>query len=133
MPEKSDWWYKRHCASIGVHGKMGKNQSELRGYRVRRTWIVVLIIIEFLGFIPILGIFRLLPHIGKDFWPIAAIMWGTLYLFTALHLRSLHCPRCGKKYFGDFSALFGGYVAPGQRYSVFKKECINCGLGKNSN
>ena len=73
----------------------------------RRTWIIALMMIEFLGFIPVLGIFGLLSNkrFGKDFCPVAAIIWVALYLFTASRLRSLRCPQSGKKYFGNFSAI----------------------------
>jgi len=72
-------------------------------------------IIEFLGFIPVLGIFSILSInlFGKRFWPVAAIMWLALCLLTALRLRCFLCPQCGKNYFGNFSALFGGYVSQG--------------------
>ena len=114
---------------------MSEEQSKSGSYIVRRTWLVAFMIIEFLGFIPVLGIFGLLSNkrFGKDFWPMAAISWVALYLFTVSLLRSLRCPQCGKNYFGNFSALFGGYVAPGRRYSLFRKECANCGLRKDSN
>jgi hypothetical protein len=51
-------------------------------------------IVEGLGFIPVLGIFGLLSnrHFGQGFWPFAAIMWVVLYLLTALRLLSLRCP-----------------------------------------
>jgi hypothetical protein len=50
--------------------------------------MIAFMIIEFLGLIPVLGIFGLLSNrvLGKDFWPTAAIMWVALYLFTASHL-----------------------------------------------
>jgi hypothetical protein len=91
-------------------------------------------IVEGLGFIPVLGIFGLLLNrfFGQRFWPIAATLWVALYFLTALRLRCLRCPRCGKSYFGNFFALFGGYVSPGHRYTLFSKECANCGLRKDS-
>jgi len=114
---------------------MSVEQSQRGRYTVLRTWIIVLMIVEVLGFIPVLGIFGLLPNmlLGQTFWPVAAIMWIVLFLLTALSLRWLRCPRCGVSYFGNFSALFGGYVAPGQRYSLFSKKCANCGFRKDSN
>ena len=92
-------------------------------------------IVEVLGFIPVLGNFGPLPKkdLGQHFWPIATITWVTLYLLIAFRLRFFPCPRCGKSYFGSFLALIGGYDSPGHRYSLFSKECANCGLRKDSN
>lgn len=74
----------------------------------RRSWIIAFMIIEFLGFIPVFGIFGLLSNtrFGKDFWPMTAIIWVAVYFLTALRLRFLRCPRCGKHYFDNFLALF---------------------------
>ena len=104
-------------------------------YKVRRTWIVAFMTIEFLGFVPLLGILGLLStrHWGQRFWALAAIMWVALYLFAVLNLRWIRCPRCGMNYFGNFSALFGSYDSLGHRYSLFSKECANCGLPRDSN
>ena len=100
-----------------------------------RTWIIVFMIIEFLGFIPILGIFGIFSNklFGHRFWPIAAIIWLVLYLLTALRLQCFHCPQCGKNRFGNFSAFLGGYVSQGRRYSLFSKECANCRSQGDSN
>jgi ribosomal protein S27AE len=113
---------------------MSEEQSQSESHIVRRTWIIAFMIIEFLWFIPVLGIFGLLSNkrFGKDFWPAAAIIWVAFYFLTALRLRFLRCPRCGKSSFGNFLALFGGYVSPGQRYSLFSKECANCGFREDS-
>lgn len=129
------WLDKRYCSSTGEYGEMSEDQSRSGSYIVLRRWIVAFMIIEFLGFVPLLGIFELLPNklLGQRFWPLVAIMWVALYLLTASCLRWLRCPRCRKNYFGTFSALFGGYVAPGQRYILFSKECANCGLRRDSN
>jgi ribosomal protein S27AE len=100
-----------------------------------RTWIIVFMIIEFLGFIPVLGIFGVLPNrrFGMDFWPLIAIIWCAFYLFVGLNLRSLHCPQCGKSYFGNYLDLLGGYEVPGRRFSLFTRECANCGSREVSN
>jgi hypothetical protein len=92
-------------------------------------------IIEFLAFIPVLGIFGLLSNksFGKTFWPAASIFWVALYFLTALRLRFLRCLRCGGNYFGNFSSLLGGYDSPGHRYNLFSKECANCGFRSDSN
>lgn len=114
---------------------MSQEQSQLGTYIVLRTWTIAFMIIEFLGFIPVLGIFGFLSkgRFGKDFWRTAAIAWAVLYLFIATCLRSLSCPQCGKNYFGNFLALFGGFVAPGHQYNLFSKECANCELRKMPN
>ena len=114
---------------------MSIEQNQAGSYYVLKTWIIAFMIFEFLGFVPILGICGLLSIrlIGEDFWPVAAIIWVVVYLFTTLRLRSLRCPRCGKNYFGNLLALFGGYVALRHRDSLFSKECANCGLRIGSN
>ena len=124
-----------HPTSTGEYSEMSQEQSQPGSYVVLRTWTIAFMIIEFLGFIPVLGVFGLLSneHLSQRFWPIAAIMWAALFLLTALRLRYLRCPRCGKNYFGNFSALFGGYDSPGHKYSLINKECANCGLRKVSN
>ena len=110
-------------------------RSQSEAYVIRRKWIIAFTITEFLGLIPVLGLFGLLSnrYFGQRFWPFIAIIWVVFYLATASCLLSLRCPQCGKNYFGNFFALFGGYVSPGHRYSLFKKECANCGLRRNSN
>ena len=89
---------------------MSEEQRQSGSYIFRRAWIIVFMIIEFLGFIPVLGIFGILSNkpFGQRFWPTAAIMCVALYLLAALRLRHLRCPRCGENYFENFSALFGG-------------------------
>jgi hypothetical protein len=94
---------------------MSEEQSQSGRCVAQRGWNIAFGIIEFLGFIPVLGIFGLLPdkHLGKDFWPVGAIIWIAVYFLTALRLRFLRCPRCGKNYFDSFLTLFGGHVYPG--------------------
>ena len=131
----SVWLDRRYCSSTGEYDEMSEEQSQSGSYIVHRAWIIVFMIIESFGFIRVLGIFGILSSklFEQRFWPIAAIMWLVLYLLTALRLRCLRRPQCGKNYFGNFSALFGGYVSPGHHYSLFSKECANCGLWKASN
>jgi hypothetical protein len=114
---------------------MTNYQTQWESYRVRRRWIIACIIVEFLGFIPFVGIVGIasIKHFGRDFSMVGAILFMSLYLYTGSRLRKLRCPRCGQNYFGDFSALFGGLIAPGRRYSLFGKECAYCGLRKYSN
>jgi hypothetical protein len=110
-------------------------QTQWESYRLRRRWIIAFIVIEFLGFILFIGIVGIesTKHFGRDFSLVAMILFMALYLHTGSRLRELRCPRCGQNYFGDFSALFGGLIAPRRRYSLFGKECAYCGLRKYSN
>jgi hypothetical protein len=114
---------------------MSEERSHPRSSMDGRTWIIAFMIIEFLGFIPVLGIFGFLSNkrFGKNIWPRAAIIWLALYCLTALRLRFLRCPRCKKRYFGNFLALFGDFVSLGQRNSLISEECANCGFRNDSN
>jgi hypothetical protein len=73
---------------------MSNYQTQWERYRVRRRWIIAFTIIEFLGFIPIVGIVGLLTNkfLGRNLWVLAAIFYGALYLFTGSRLRVLCCP-----------------------------------------
>lgn len=112
------------CRLVSI-ANITATQNQLSSKRIRTAWIIVFTLVELLGFIPILGVFGLLPNrgFGKNFWPMAAILWGALCLFTGSCVQSLRCPRCEQNYF-DIAALFGSYDGP---TSLFKKECVNCG------
>jgi hypothetical protein len=87
----------------GIH----KYRRQWQAFRSRRNLIAVLLVAEFLGFLPIVALVasveRRLFSADKMFFP-AALLWGALYIFTASRLRNFPCPRCGRNFFGGFFA-----------------------------
>ena len=106
-------------------GGARRYQSQWQAYRARRTLLGVLVCVEFVSFIP-LTIFAeraltpLLPT-GNSAFLVTSLMFGAVYLFTVLRLRSFPCPRCGKNFFGGF------FATP---ETVWGQDCANCGLRK---
>jgi hypothetical protein len=100
-------------------------QNDWLAFRKRRKRLAILLVVEFLGFLPFVG---LVVTIEKHFFSTArmtfpaAFFWGALYLFTGSQLRRFPCPRCGKNFFGSVFARSGDDLR-GQR-------CAYCGLQK---
>ena len=105
-------------------------------YRVRTRWTVICLILEFLAFIPVVGIASVVSRklLGTDLWYPAAIVWGLLYVFTIFRLRNFPCPRCNKNFFGgiDFDAKTAGNLFSMPTVFVGRK-CAFCGLRKYAN
>jgi hypothetical protein len=109
---------------------MADYREQWRRYKVRERWIVAVMILEFVGFLPFIAVVsiaskRLIP--GTDVPANAAIVgWMALFLFTGTRLRTFRCPRCGKNFsggiFGDIRVLIRSPKA------FFGKECVYCGL-----
>ena len=97
--------------------------SQWQAFRKHRNKIALLLAAEFLAFLPFVALVatveRHLFSTGKVAFP-AALLWGALYAFTGLRLRTFPCPRCGKNF-------FGGVFGTG---NVFGRSCANCGLGR---
>src|SRR5215472_17895703 len=100
---------------------MSSYQSEWERCRRRRKKFIILLVAEFLAFIPfvalVVGIERKLlstSHLGMP----AASVWGMLYGYTIFHSWKFPCPRCGKNFAGKMG---GPQVLSGRR-------CAYCGL-----
>ncbi len=98
-------------------------QNDWLAFRKRRKRLAILLVVEFLGFLPFVG---LVVTIEKHFFSTArmaipaAFFWGALYLFTGSQLRRFPCPRCGKNFFGRVFARSGG--------DLRGQKCAYCGL-----
>jgi hypothetical protein len=104
---------------------MNLYEKDWKEYRIRRKRILVLIVAEFLAFIPVVALVAIVErklfstaYLGFP----TAVVWGTLYLSTGFRLRKFPCPRCSKNFFGKMG---GPLVFFGQR-------CAYCGLRKYS-
>ncbi len=110
-------------ANSGVH----KYQSEWKAYRKRRTWLAVLVCVEFLAFIPFMALveplLRSMLSNEKLGFLATFLLFGAVYLFTGSRLRSFACPRCGANFFG------GIFVSRITLRAVLGR-CANCGLRK---
>jgi hypothetical protein len=99
-------------------------QSEWENFKRRRTRIYLFMVLEFLAFIPFVGLVGIVERrlLGTDhlFKP-AVLLWGALYLLTGSRLRTFPCPRCGQKFFGGFFATSGNFLG---------NKCASCGLPK---
>jgi len=91
-------------------------QREWVDFRKHRNRILLYLVFEFLGFMPIVG---LAAMIDRSFTFPAGLVWGAVYLFTVSRLRNFPCPRCGKNFFGGFFGTAENFRA---------LECANCGL-----
>jgi hypothetical protein len=105
-------------------GGLQRYQRQWQAYRTRRNVIAIVLVVEFLLFLPfvalVVGLEKHLFSTDKSFFP-AALLWGALYIFTASRLRSFPCPRCGRNFFGGF------FATP---ETVLGRYCANCGLRK---
>jgi len=112
------------------HSEMSSYQIQWEEYRTRRRKIVACMIIEFLAFVPVVGIVSLASRrlFSIDLAFPAMLLWGILYIYTGSRLRSFLCPRCGKNFvggiLGDSSLLFS------KPRAFIGRECANCGLEK---
>ena len=103
-------------------GGAHKYQRQWQAFRWRRTWLGALLIAEFVAFFPFL---ILVATIEEDLFSTknavfaAALLWGTVYVFTAFRLRKFPCPRCGENFF------FGLFDRP---RNVLGRRCAKCGL-----
>lgn len=111
---------------------MSSYQIQWEQYRTRRTKIAACMIVEFLAFIPFVGVIsvasRRLFSINLAF-P-AALLWGILYIYTVSRLRSFLCPRCGKNFLGGI--LGNSSLLFSKPRAFFGRECAYCGLEKYS-
>jgi hypothetical protein len=100
-------------------------QSQWQNYRERRTRLGVLVLVEFLAFIPFVALVeKALRHVlpaGNSAFLTAGFMFGAIYLYTGSRLRTFPCPRCGENFFGGFFATPKTMLGP---------SCANCGLRK---
>jgi hypothetical protein len=101
-----------------------KYQNQWQAYRKHQTLLGVLLIAEFLAFVPfvvlVVTLEKSLFQTNKMFLP-AAIFWGAIYMFTGAQLRRFSCPRCKENFFGGF------FATP---TTVMGRSCANCGLRK---
>ena len=100
---------------------MNLYEGEWKRYREHRTKIIVLMVTEFLAFIPVVALVAVVErklfstsHLALP----AALVWGVLYLYTVSRLRKSPCPRCGKNFFGKI----------GGPQVLFDRKCAYCGL-----
>jgi len=102
---------------------MSQYRQEWEQYRKHKTKIVVLLIAEFLAFIPFVALVAVAERklFSTSYLRLpSALLWGTLYLFTVFRLRKFPCPRCGKNFFGKI----------GDPQVLFDRKCAYCGLQK---
>jgi DNA-directed RNA polymerase subunit RPC12/RpoP len=99
-------------------------RRQWQAFRSRRNLIAVLLVAEFLSFLPFMALVgsveRRFFSTGKMFFP-AALLFGALYIFTGSRLRSYPCPRCGKNFFGGFFAT---------SKTMLGRNCAHCELPK---
>ncbi len=86
-------------------GSAHKYRCQWQAFRSHRNLIAVILVTEFLGFIPFgaLVVFaeRHFFSTDKMFFP-AMLLWGVLHLFTVSRLRNFPCPRCNRNFFWRF-------------------------------
>jgi hypothetical protein len=103
-------------------GSAHKYRCQWQAFRSHRNLIAVILVAEFLGFIPFGALVAVTERhffsTDKMFFP-AMLLWGALYLFTGSRLRNFPCPRCNRNFFGGFFAT---------SKTVLGRNCANCGL-----
>jgi DNA-directed RNA polymerase subunit RPC12/RpoP len=93
--------------------------------RRHRNKILLLLVVEFLAFLPFVGLTAIIEKklfsSSYTFLP-AVIAYGALFIMTLNRLRTFPCPRCGKKFFGRF----------GGPQEFLDRKCAYCGLRRGS-
>jgi hypothetical protein len=102
---------------------MSSYENQWKRYRDRRTKIVLLMVAEFLAFIPVVALVAVVErrlfstsHLALP----TAVIGGLLYVCTGFRLGKFPCPRCGGNFFGKL----------GGPQDLFDGKGAYCGLKK---
>ncbi len=108
--------------------------EQWQAYRVRKRNLTILLVAQFLGFLPFVTLVAFIARKVFSATSIvmpAACVWGLWYVSTAFRLRIFPCPRCGKNFFGD---VFPNWSLPFLKpRAFFGQECAHCDLRKFAN